>query len=227
MRMLVPFEQGAAQAQIVAAVRELQSTNKLIGRHGLSLSAENIQALVAGRIEALHEAERVEFGGGVAKDLVLVFAGSPFVAQATYTDAILEIQELFYEFKNEALEQVPDDELIAKMRSLFDTCEGDTQRLAEALFDGLGRTIREDSLTVSRPGFHGMTDADRVATTTYDSDYDAKGYDGSHGYPDAADPDVDNAARDGYTLSAHRYDVAKWADDTFAPTWEGSSWLDE
>lgn len=192
--MIVPFGQNAGQLQMVRAMRELESCNPTIERYGLSLSSQDIQALVVGRIDALHETERVEFGGGVTKELVLAFAGSPYVSQADFAEQILELQELFYEFKNESLEQVPDDELIGKMRSLFDdVAKGDMEYLAEALLDGLGRHIREETL----------------------SD------------PDAADPETDNAVMNGYTLAARRYDVSKWLDETYAPPWEGASWLDE
>ncbi|NTW27794.1 MAG: hypothetical protein HGA39_00285 [Coriobacteriia bacterium] len=192
--MLVPFGQDAGRLQIARAVHELESCNTTIECYGLSLSSADIQALVVGRLEALRESERVEFGGGVTKALVLAFAGSPHVSQSTFAQQILELQDLFYEFKNESLEQVPDDELIGKIRSLFDdVAEGDMECLAEALFDGLGRHIREEAL----------------------------------GEPDTAHPEADNAAANAYTLAAHRYDVSKWVDDTYAPAWEGASWLDE
>lgn len=192
--MLVPFGQDAEQLQIARAVHELESCNPTLERYGLMLTSRDIRALVAGRVEALYETERVEFGGGATKDLVLAFAGSPHVSQRTFVAQVLELQDLFYEFKNESLEQVPDEELIGKMRSLFDeVAEGDMEYLAEALFDGLGRHIRE----------------------------------GSVGAPDAADPEADNAAANAYTLAARRYDVSKWVEETYAPPWEGASWLDE
>ena len=197
--MIVPFGQDATQIQLAAAARELASCNKTLQRHGLSLSAEDVQALVVGRIESLDTSDRVEFGGGVSKELVLGFAGSPFVSQATFVETLLELQDLFYEFKNESLEQITDDELVATMRSLFDdVANGDTGRLAEALFDGLGRHVRE------------------VAGPEYVA-----------GADDAADPDADNALKNAYTLAAHRYDVSRWVDDEFRPAWHGSSWLDE
>jgi hypothetical protein len=192
--MIVPFGQNAGRLQVARAIRELESCNARIETFGLSLSSQDIQALVAGRIDALHETERVEFGAGVTRELVLAFAGSPHVSQAHFAEQILELQDLFYEFKNESLEQVPDDELIDKMRSLFDdVAKGDLGYLAEALFDGLGRHIRELAV----------------------------------GDPDAADPEADDAVMNYYTLAAHRYDVSKWVDDTYAPPWEGASWLDE
>lgn len=192
--MLVPYGQDAQRLQMARAVHELESCNAAIARFGLSLSAADARALVAGRVESLQETERVEFAGGATKELVLAFAGSPHVSQRTFASQILELQELFYEFKNESLDQVPDDELVGKMRSLFDdVAKGDMEYLAEALFDGLGRHIREVAV----------------------------------GDDDAADPEVDNATANAYTLAAHRYDVSKWVDDTYAPAWDGASWLDE
>ena len=207
--MLVPFGHNADQLQLARAVDELESCNPAITRYGLSLSPEDIQALVVGRVDALHGAERVEFGGGVTKDLVLAFAASPHVSQTTFAETVLELQDLFYEFKNESLEQIPDDELIAKMRSLFDdVARGDMEYLTEALFDGLGRQVREEVVL-------------RIETAEYDAS------DNDEDDSDAADPDADNAVANAYTLAAHRYDVSKWVDDQYAPPWDGASWLDE
>ena len=192
--MIAPFRQDATQLQIIRDSRELESCNQVTQRYGLSLSMQDVQTLVAARLEALQTSERVEFGGGVARELVLGFCGSPYVSQATFVGVIMELQELFYEFKNESLEQIPDDELIKTMRTLYDdVAAGDVGRLSEALLDGLGRHVRERAL----------------------------------GPPDVADHDTDNAVMNGYTLAAHRYDVSKWVDDTYAPPWEGASWLDE
>lgn len=142
--MIVPFWEDAAQIQLRAAATELESCNRVTERHGIMLSQQDIQALVLGRLDALQETERVEFGGGVAKDLVLAFAGSAYVSQEDFVETVLELQDLFYEFKNESLEQITDDELIVTMRSLFDdVAQGDLGRLTEALLDGLGRHVRE------------------------------------------------------------------------------------
>lgn len=144
--MIVPFGQDAAQLRQAVALRELESCNQVIRRHGLSLSMQDIQTLVVGRIEALETAARVEFGGGVSKELVLGFASSPHVSQDTFVETLLELQDLFYQFKTESLEQITDEELIETMRSLFDDVAfGDLERLAEALFEGLARHVREEA----------------------------------------------------------------------------------
>lgn len=205
--MLVPFGDNADEKKLAAAARQLESVNKAIGKYGLSLSSEDIRALVVGRVEALEATDRVEFGGGVGKDLVLAFAGSPFLSQSNFVETILDLQELFYEVKNEALEQVTDDELIVKMRTLYDGfAQGDLEYLAEALLEGLGRRVREQT-----PGGEAVEDyADSFAQDD-----------------DAADPDADRAAANAYTLAQHRFDVSNWVDDQYEPGWEGSSWLDE
>lgn len=202
--MLVPFEQDANRLQLWMTARELEVCNESIGRHGLSLSAADIEAIAVGRSEALRTTARVEFGGGVAKELVLSFAGSPFVSQSTFVQTVVDLQELFYDFKNESLELIPDIDLIAKMRWLFDeVANGDLTYLEEALFEGIGRAVKDEPLGGD-------------AVVEFAAAYD-----------DAADPDADNAVANAYTLAQHRYDVAKWVDDTYAPGWEGSSWLDE
>lgn len=179
--MIVPFGSDPAQMQQAATGRSLEACNPLIESHGLSLSAKDIQTLAAGRAEALQTAGRIEFGGGVVEDLVLAFASSPYVSQDTFVETILELQDLFYEVKNESLEHVADDELIAKMRSLFDEyANGDLGYLEEALAEGLARHVRRE-----------------------------------------------DAAMNAIMLAHHRYNVSEWVDETYAPAWEGASWLDE
>lgn len=127
------------------ALHELESCNQVTERYGLSLSTQDVQALVVGRFEALESTERVEFGGGIVKELVLAFCSSPHVSRETFVETILALQDLFYEFKNESLEQVPDDELIETMRSLYDeVAQGDLEYLSEALFEGLRRHVLEE-----------------------------------------------------------------------------------
>lgn len=198
MLMLLPFRSDADRIQLQATARELESCNAVIGRHGLSLSAGDVHALVASRSDALRTTGRIEFGGGVLKDLVLAFAGSPYVSQASFVDTVVELQDLFYEVKNESLEQIPDDDLIARMRSLFDeVAGGDMGYLEEALLEGLSRRVR-----------------DEVAGADLRED-------------DAADPGADEAVMNGLMLAHHRYNVSDWVDETYSPAWEGSSWLDE
>jgi hypothetical protein len=197
MRVIVPSWQDPANAQLAKAAVELESCNRRIERNGLSLTSQDIRVLVAGRLEALAVSDRVEFGGGVVREIVLAFAASPHLSQANFVPTVLDLQELFYEFKNESLEQIPDDELIAKMRSLFDdVAQGDLGYLEQALFEGLARHVREAA-------------AGPIAE------------DG------AADPDADIAAMNALKLAHHRFDVSSWVDETYAPGWDGASWLDE
>lgn len=179
--MIVPFGRDAGEIQLAAVSRTLASCNPALERHGISLSAADIRALAASRTDALVASGRVEFGSGILEDLVLAFAGSPYVAQETFAETIIGLQDLFYEVRNETLDQVPDDDLIAQMRSLFDEfAGGDLDYLAEALLEGLGRRVRDE-----------------------------------------------NAAMNAHTLAQHRYNVSDWVDETYAPAWEGASWLDE
>ena len=191
--MIVPFGENASQMQMRVAAQELESCNKVTQRYGITLSPQDIQALVVGRVDALQETERVEFGRGVAKDLVLAFSSSVYVAQSSFVQTVLELQDLFYLFKNESNEQIPDDDLIATMRSLYDdVAQGDMQRLTEALFDGLGRHLREE-------------DAAEDAADPYADDAVKNGYTlAAHRY------DVSKWVDDEY---APAWDGASWMDE--------------
>lgn len=63
---------------------------------------------------------RVEFGGGVLKQLVRAFCASPYLDQENYADTLAQLQALFYHFKQESHDRIPDDELIAAMAQCFD-----------------------------------------------------------------------------------------------------------
>jgi len=225
--MIVPFGQDQTEQQIAKASAELAACNPVLARYGLALSPADIQALVVGRMESLATSERIEFGGGVTQQLVLGFAGSSYVAQTSFAETILELQDLFYEFKNESLEQIPDDELVAKMRALFDDfADGDVGRLEEALFEGLARTVRNEIARPPRRGFHDYTEADRVEKGYDSEELDPSDFNTTD--PDVlADPEADNATANAYTLAASRYDLGKWVDEDYLPGWISSSWLDE
>ena len=62
----------------------------------------------------------MEFGGGVLKQLVRAFCASPYLDQENYADTLAQLQALFYHFKQESHDRIPDDELIAAMAQCFD-----------------------------------------------------------------------------------------------------------
>ena len=88
------------------------NTNQYTERFGLVLSEEEAKLLVQERFESLKEQQRVEFGKGILDKLIYAFCDSAYIFQDNYVDAITRLQEIFYLYKNESMDELTDDELI-------------------------------------------------------------------------------------------------------------------
>ena len=124
-------------------MQDLQNCNDMTLRFGLILSAQQIQNLAERRIRALKDTGRIEFGQGVLKKIITEFCDSPYITQDNYEDAIIELQDSFYYFKNESIDLVSDDELISKMKYYFDgVCQGSLECLSGTSLEEICRGIR-------------------------------------------------------------------------------------
>ncbi len=131
------------QAQALIAVQELVRCNEYTIRFGLHLSEAQANLLMEKRMETLYDTGRVEFGEGILKKLIFEFCDSPYIMQDTYIDTLLALQDAFYYFKNESLEQLSDDELISFMKRHFDgDCEGSLEYLTSTSLEELCRSTR-------------------------------------------------------------------------------------
>lgn len=114
------FSLIAVHQQKLAAMETLRDCNRLTAKFGLALNEGQLSTLVEKRFDALKATGRLEMGGGVMEKLIYAFCDSPYIAPANYAQTLAELQDIFYYCKNEADEQVSDDELIAEMKSVFD-----------------------------------------------------------------------------------------------------------
>jgi hypothetical protein len=125
------------------AIMELKKCNDFTSKYRLSLSESDIQMLVEQRFETLKLNGRVEFGGGILKKLIFEFCDSAYIWQDNFVSTIQELQEAFYYYKNEALEEFTDDELIALMKRYFEKeCQGSLEDLKESKLEELCSRVR-------------------------------------------------------------------------------------
>ncbi len=116
----------------------LKKTNDVTAEYGLTLSDDNVRAVLAVRRESLSDSGRIEFGDGIAAKLVLAFADSPYLTQENYADTIASLLVLFDTFKNELRDAYNDRELLTFMRSAFDgECAGSLEILEIEVFPRL------------------------------------------------------------------------------------------
>lgn len=132
----------AAIAQQLA-VTEIIRCNETTSRYGLVLKESDAVELAHTRSLVLEEVGRIEFAGGTINKLIMGFCDSPYLSQFNYAETLNELLETFYYFKNETLDEIDDDELIAAMKKAFDqNCQGSINLLQTRELEILARKIR-------------------------------------------------------------------------------------
>lgn len=127
------------QSQLANVIK----TNQFTEKFGLSLSEEEAGLLVAEKRDSLREQRRVEFSEGILPRLIFAFCDSPYIYQDNYVDTMGRLQDIFYLYKNESMDEATDDELIEYMKSAFDgICEGSLDYLEDTALEQFAREIR-------------------------------------------------------------------------------------
>ena len=122
---------------------EIKKCNEITMKYGVTLSDTQIESLINKRFESLKNTGRVEFGDGVLKELIEAFCNSPYIIQENYEETLEELQDIFYFFKGEAMEQIADDELIEFMKEYFNgECQGSIECLSGTNLEELCRNTR-------------------------------------------------------------------------------------
>lgn len=117
--------------------------NQTTGQFGLTLTSEDASELMQVRQTSLKENRRVELGGSILPDIIFTFCDSDFIRQDNYVNTIAELQEIFFLFKNEAMDEMTDDELLSFMKEKFETtCFGDLEYLRNTCLERFSRAIR-------------------------------------------------------------------------------------
>lgn len=124
----------------------VMSCNQYTQQFGLSLTKEDALILVKDRKDTLKEHQRVEFGEGILPKLIFTFCDSPYIYQENYVDTIGKLQDIFYLYKNESLDELTDDELVDYMKKSFEgECQGSLEYLEDTALDRFARKIRQST----------------------------------------------------------------------------------
>lgn len=127
-------------------LERLMTCNQYTQKFGLTITKEDAEILVKDRKDALREQQRVEFGEGILAKLIFTFCDSPYIYQENLVDTIGRLQDIFYLYKNESLDELSDDELVEYMKKSFDgECQGSLDYLEETALDRFARKVRCDS----------------------------------------------------------------------------------
>jgi len=121
----------------------LIAVNDKTRQFGLVLSEGDAKELMISRNKTLKKYQRVEFSESILEKLIFAFCDSAYLNQEGYVDNLTRLQDIFYEFKNESLDLLTDDELLTFMREQFDgVCYGDLEYLEGTCLDKFAEAIR-------------------------------------------------------------------------------------
>lgn len=122
---------------------QVLETNQYTQKYGLVLSEEDAQIIVEERKNTLKTEKRVEFGQSILPQLIYEFCDSYYISQESYKETIIRLQDIFYLYKNEMMDELTDNELIHFMKEQFETvCHGDLDYLEGTCLDIFSQAVR-------------------------------------------------------------------------------------
>lgn len=122
---------------------EILQCNEITSEYGLKFSEEAVKEIINTRNIALQKSGRIEFNGQIINKIITAFCGSPYISQYNYGDTINELVEIFYNYKNETLDYISDDELIEIMEEKFNNyCQGSLELLEGKVLYKIADNIR-------------------------------------------------------------------------------------
>ncbi|MEH2942388.1 DUF6323 family protein [Lachnospiraceae bacterium KK002] len=139
---------GTMSEYFMEAGRKIQisnvlETNRYTEKFGLTLTPEDVELLVAEQKQTLKEQKRVEFSESILPKIIYEFCDSDYITMDNYTETIIRLQEIFYHYKNEMLDEITDTELLHFMKEQFETvCSGDPEYLEGTCLNIFAQAIR-------------------------------------------------------------------------------------
>ena len=122
---------------------EILKCNEATKEYGLKLNEKDIKEIIKTRNIALEKSGRIEFNGQIINKIIENFCDSPYISQYNYSETINELVEIFYNYKNETLDYISDDELIEIMKEFFDNyCQGSLELLEGKVLYKIADNIR-------------------------------------------------------------------------------------
>lgn len=122
---------------------EVIETNQVTEKFGLVLTEDEAKWILNERKNVLREQKRVEFGESIVTKLIFEFCDSSYIDQRNYVETILRLQEIFYLYKNETKDKIPDEELLHLMKEQFENvCQGDLDYLEDTCLANYAEAVR-------------------------------------------------------------------------------------
>jgi hypothetical protein len=128
-------------------IQKIKECNEYTSKYGLTLSETDVLEIYQCRKDTLKEQERIELEGSIIPKLIFEFCDSSYIYQDNYVEMIEGLQEIFYMYKNESLDELNDDELIMYMKEHFENdCQGSLDYLGDTCLEEFCRNLRSGNI---------------------------------------------------------------------------------
>lgn len=118
-------------------------TNQASAQYGLILTEQDAGLILEERKQTLQEQKRVEFGESLVPKIISEFCDSDYIDQSHYVDTIIRLQEIFFLYKNEMLDEITDEELLHLMKEQYEEiCFGDLDYLESTCLANFAKAVR-------------------------------------------------------------------------------------
>lgn len=126
---------------------DLLKLNEKIETFGLEIKEEDVKELLEYRKEALKQHQRIEYGDSILSKIIDIFCDSPYIYQDNFIETMESLQDIFFLYKNEAWDEVTDEELLFFMKKEFDgKCQGSLEYLEDTSLEAFARTMRRGGI---------------------------------------------------------------------------------
>lgn len=132
-----------AQAGKREEIEKTLSCNERTERFGITLTGRDAVILVKNQQEILKRQRRIELGESILPQLIETFCDSEYVNGDNFTETVMELQDIFFLYKNESADRLTDEELLYVMKELFEeVCFGSAEYLKETCLERFARAVR-------------------------------------------------------------------------------------
>lgn len=112
-------------------IANIKKCNEYTSQYGLTLSDTQISNIIERRKDTLKQTGRIELREGIIDKLIKEFCDSPYINQENYAQTLYDLIDIFYEYKNETMDLLTDNELINFMKKSFNgIAQGDVEYLS-------------------------------------------------------------------------------------------------
>lgn len=125
----------------------IQTLVEKAASHGLILTEEDTESLLAENRVLLHRSHRLAFGMNAAVMLAEKFSRSTYITKRDFLNVVTELTEFFYEMKNETQDSIGDDELIDELFDAFEhRCGGSVELTMSRMENQILRGVTDEPI---------------------------------------------------------------------------------